>query len=137
MHTGDYVTIKRAGKPFIFRLVGTRGVLEFWAWESAYHLTNASHPHGQLFTVERYRQSGHQRYLESLAEQIDAGRADYAIPASSLTALELCEGAYISSAHRCRVTLPLADFAIPTDPDWRPGQPYSGAGGGRDGRKLA
>ena len=136
MHTGDEVLIRRPGKGVLFRLVGTRGQIEFWAWESAYVLLNAAYPEGRLFQVERHRQGGHQRYLESLAEQMDSGQRDYAIPESSLVALELCEGAYLSSAHRCKVTLPLSEFVIPAEPDWHPGTPYAGHGGGRDGRKL-
>jgi predicted dehydrogenase len=135
LHSGDDVLTRRAGKGTIFRLVGTGGVLEFWAWESAYRLTNATYPNSETFTVERYPQSVHQRYLESLADQIESGVRDYWIPESSLTALELCEGAYLSSAHRCKVTLPLANFRVAPEPDWRPGQPYGGKGG-RDGRKL-
>jgi hypothetical protein len=120
----------------LFRLVGTRGVIEFWAWESAYKLTNPVYPEGQLFTVERYAESAHQRHLDALAAQMDAGTRDYAIAQSSLVALELCEGAYLSSAYRCKVTLPLAGFVPPAPVAWSPGQPYGGQGGGRDGRKL-
>lgn len=136
MHTGDEVLIRRPGKNTLFRLVGTHGVIEFWAWESAYKLTNPAFPNGELFQVERYAQSAHQRHLEAMAEQIDAQRPDYAIAESSLTALELCEGAYLSSALRCQVLLPLSRFAPPRRTRWRPGRPYSGRGGGRDGRKL-
>jgi predicted dehydrogenase len=136
MHTGDDVHIRRPGKGVLFRLVGTEGQIEFWAWESAYRLLNAAHPGGRLFQVQAYPKGGHQRYLESLAEQMDTGQRDYCIPESSLAALELCEGAYLSSARRCKVTLPLAEFVAPPAPDWQPGEPYSGRGGGRDGRKL-
>ena len=72
---------------------------------------------------------------EELAHQIDEGQADYRLPETSLAALELCEAAYLSSAHRCKVTLPLSEFEIPAEPHWSPGQPYEGHGG-RDGRKL-
>ena len=135
MHTGDQVSVRRPGKDFLFRLMGTRGQIEFYAWESAYAVQNSAHPLGQLFQVERWPQAAHQRYLETLADQIESGGRDYAIPDSSLVALELCEGAYLSSAYRCKVTLPLSEFVIPPEPDWRPGQPYRGYGG-RDGRKL-
>jgi predicted dehydrogenase len=135
LHTGDEVATRRPGKEIMFRLSGTRGQIEFYAWESAYWLLNAAYPNGQHFAVERFAQSAHQRYLESLAEQIDSGQRDYSIPDSSLVALELCEGAYLSSRCRCKVTLPLATFAVPPETDWNPGQPYRGAGG-RDGRKL-
>ena len=135
MHTGDEVKIRRPDKGTIFRLVGTRGHIEFWAWESAYIMTNPARPRGQLFEVEAYPQAPHQRYLEELADQVESARPDYAIPESSLLALELCEGAYLSSRHRCKVTLPLCDFALPPEPDWYPGLPYAGRGG-RDGRKL-
>jgi len=135
MHTGDDILIRRPGKGFVFRLVGTRGQIEFYAWESCYWLLNEAHPRGQLYEVARYAESAHQRYLDYLAEQIDTGKRDYAIPESSLVALELVEGAYLSSEHRCKVTLPLSAFTPPPEPGWRPGKPYRGQGG-RDGRKL-
>ena len=67
---------------------------------------------------------------------MDAGAPDYAIAESSLMALELCEAAYRSAAQGCLVTLPLETFVPPPTNDWAPGQPYSGRGGGRDGRRL-
>ena len=136
MTTGDEVLINREGKQMLFRLVGTGGQIEFWAWESAYRLQNGEFPEGKLFAPEPHAKSGHQLHLENMVEQIESGRPDYAIPESSLMALELVEGAYLSSAHGCRVNLPLDTFALPEPNDWRPGQPYSGSGGGRDGRKL-
>ena len=141
MHTGDEVATRRPGKSTLFRLVGTQGTIEFWAWESAYFLLNGSHPRGETLQVARYPEAPHQRYLEQLADEIERdhvarGEPDYALAERSLVALELCEGAYLSSAHRCKVTLPLADFVIPAEPEWHPGHPYSGRGGGRDGRKL-
>ena len=135
MHTGDDVKIRRPEKGFIFRLVGTDGIIEFWAFESAYRILNRACPDGRPIRVEKYLQSHHQRYLEELAHQIDEGQADYRLPETSLAALELCEAAYLSSAHRCKVTLPLSEFEIPAEPHWSPGQPYEGHGG-RDGRKL-
>lgn len=135
MHTGDEVMIRRPEKGTLFRLIGTGGMIEFWAWERAYRIVNPTHPRGKSFQVERYAQSRYQRHLEALAGQIDSGLPDYAVAQSSLVALELCEAAYLSSAHRCKVTLPLAGFVVPPEPDWNPGQPYRGHGG-RDGRKL-
>ena len=135
METGDDVRIRRPDKGMLFRLIGTEGMIEFWAWESAYRLTNRAHPGGCHLQVERYAQGPHQRYLEDLAEQMDSARTDYALPRRSLTALELCEGAYLSSAHRAKVTLPLAEYVVPIALDWNPGRPYDGRGG-RDGRKL-
>jgi hypothetical protein len=67
---------------------------------------------------------------------IHAGRPDYTIPESSLLALEIIEGAYLSSRERCKVTFPVDRFESPPPSDWDPGMPYSGSGGGRDGRKL-
>lgn len=135
MHTGDDVKIRRSGKGVSFRLVGTLGLIEFWAWESAYRLLNAAYPRGQMFVVEPHAARPHQRYLDDLARQIDCGQAEYSLPQTSLAALELCEGAYLSSAHRCKVKLPLLEFTIPMEPAWHPGQPYGGQGG-RDGRQL-
>ncbi len=136
MNTGDRIDVNRDGKETLFRLVGTGGTIEFWGWEGSYLLTNPQFPEGRQFTSRRGAKSHHQIHLDALAEQMDAGRPDYGIPESSLAALELCEGAYLSSRHRCKVSLPLADFFPPESTGWDPGMPYSGSGGGRDGRKL-
>ncbi len=135
MHTGDYVTTTREGKDVLFRLVGTEGLIEFWAWESAYSVVNTQAPKGKLIEVPRTGK-GHQEQLENMAQQMDEGRTDYTIAESSLQALELCEATYLASRNRCKVDLPLANFTPPTPNDWDPGKPYSGTGGGRDGRKL-
>jgi len=136
IQTGDHVTTMREGKGMIFRLVGTGGLVEFWAWESAYWLVDAEHPGGELIEVQPAPVSGHQAHLENLAAQMDAGVPDYSIPDSSLQALEVVEAAYLSHRQRCRVTLPLDSFTPPEPSTWDPGRPYSGSGGGRDGRKL-
>jgi predicted dehydrogenase len=136
MQTGDYVKILPQCKPAVFRLVGTAGTIEFWGWESAYRIVSAEHPAGLLVQVARNPVAGHQAHLENLAGQIDRAAPDYALAESSLMALELCEAAYLSSAHRCMVRFPLERFAPPPADDWAPGQPYSGSGGGRDGRQL-
>jgi len=136
MATGDYVTVSRDGKGTLFRLVGTAGMLEFWGWESAYRLTNAAHPEGTLLSVAAGARSNHQKHLENLAAQMDAGTPDYAVLESSLMALDLCEAAYVSSRHGCAVPMPLAEFEPPAPTDWDPGKPYGGDGGGRNGREL-
>jgi len=136
MNTGDDVLINREGKAFLFRVIGTAGQIEFWGWENGYILLNAGHPKGELIMPEEMPVTGHQRHLENMAAMIDSGKRDYAIPESSLMALELCEGSYVSSRHRCQVRLPLGTFTPPPASDWDPGVPYSGTGGGRDGRKL-
>jgi len=136
LNSGDEIKIVPAGKGTLFRLIGTAGMLEFWGWESAYRLLNAEQPAGQLFEIPRAARTFHQCHLDNLAEQMDRGQADYTVAESSLAALEICEAAYLSSAHRCKVSFPFESFTPPSPNDWRPGQPYSGSGGGRDGRKL-
>ncbi|MEN6480054.1 MAG: Gfo/Idh/MocA family oxidoreductase [Anaerolineales bacterium] len=133
MQTGDDVA---AQEGTLFRLIGSEGSITFQAWVPTYRLQNAAHPRGEEFTVPTGPRSGHQRHLENLATQMDRGEPDYTIPTASLTALELCEGAYLSARYGCRVPLPLTDWAPPPPNDWLPGQPYRGEGGGRDGRKL-
>jgi len=136
MNTGDEVLVNREGKHMLFRLVGTAGQIEFWGWENAYRLLNAQYPHGKMFSPTPLPGTAHQRHLERMADMIDSGEVDYTIPESSLLALEICEGAYISSRHRCKVTFPVDSFQPPDPPDWDPGMPYSGQGGGRNGRRL-
>jgi len=137
MQTGDEVKINREGKGVVFRVVGTSGLIEFWAWENAYLIVNAEFPGGRMITPEQYAVTGHQRHLETMAAMIDSGQVDYSIAETSLKALELCEGAYVSSRHRCKVTFPVEEFQPPAESQWDPGMPYSGSGGGRDGRKLS
>jgi len=136
MNTGDYVTTTREGKDTVFHIVGTKGMIEFWAWESAYHVVSPAHPGGLLAQVTPAPIGGHRRHLEVLAEQMEEGAVDYSIGESSLAALEMCEAAYLACKHRCKVDLPLADFTPPPASKWEPGKPYSGTGGGRDGRHL-
>jgi predicted dehydrogenase len=136
MQTGDKVFINQAGKATLFRLIGSRGHIEFWGWENGYTLLNADHPSGKLITPEEFPVTGHQRHLEHLAEMLASGQPDYAIPDGSLLALELCEAAYLSSRAQCQVVFPLDQFVPPAPNSWDPGTPYQGVGGGRDGRSL-
>jgi predicted dehydrogenase len=137
MHTGDFVPIAEPNESFLFRLVGSEGLLEFFGWKPYYWLMNQEYPKGQRFDVAVQARSNHQRYLEILAEQMDAGVIDLTWGERSLAALELCEAAYLSSRIGGAVTLPLATFVPQGRPEWDAGRPYSGSGGGRDGRRLA
>lgn len=136
MHMGDDVKVNAEPRLTVFRLIGTQGLIEFYGWDTDYRIINAEHPAGVVITPEELPVSGHRYHLEHLAEQMDAGTADRTLATSSLMALELCEAAYLSSRHRCQVTLPLEDFKVSAPTYWDPGRPYSGADGGRDGRKL-
>jgi predicted dehydrogenase len=136
MNTGDYVNTSEPGKDTLFRLVGTEGAIDFYAWESSYRIQNVEFPKGQVIEVATGKRTGHQMHLENLADQMDAHTPDYTVPETSLAALELCEAAYLAGKHHCIVKLPLATFTPPASNDWEPGKPYSGSGGGRDGRKL-
>jgi predicted dehydrogenase len=136
MNTGDHVHISREGTETLFRLIGTDGQIEFWGWENGYRLQNAQFPSGTTIVPEEFPITGHQFHLENMAEMIAQGTADYAIPESSLTALAICDGAYLSSKYHCQVTFPVDRFTPPSASDWEPGIPYAGHGGGRDGRKL-
>ncbi|MFO7969897.1 MAG: hypothetical protein R6U15_07315, partial [Candidatus Izemoplasmatales bacterium] len=62
---------------------------------------NAEYPGGRTFEVTPGPRSNHQRHLDALADQMDAGAADYATAEGSLMALELCEAAYLS----CRLKI--------------------------------
>jgi predicted dehydrogenase len=137
MHTGDFVPIAEPGQQFLFRLVGSDGLLEFFGWKSLFRLMNLEYPGGKLFEVEVQPKSNHQRYLDLLADQLDQGVIDLTWAERSLAALELCEAAYLSAREQCAIRLPIANFARPAASLWEAGTPYSGSGGGRDGRKLA
>ena len=136
MNTGDEVLVNRSGKGTLLRLVGTAGLIEFWGWEDPYILLNADFPTGRTLTPPQFAESAHQRHLDAMAGMVGSDSVDYSIPESSLLALEIVEGAYTSSRHRCKVTFPVDAFVPPPPSDWDPGRPYSGHGGGRDGRNL-
>jgi predicted dehydrogenase len=136
MNMGDYIDINRNDKSTLLRLVGTKGLIEFWGWESVYYLFNGEYPEGKIIEIEPFERTNHQIHLENLAEQIDRSEPDYTIAENSLKALELVEAAYLSARHGVRVDLPIDRFVLPEFADWDPGRPYSGNGGGRDGRKL-
>jgi predicted dehydrogenase len=137
MHTGDDVRTVREDARTLFRILGTEGRIEFPGWKSEYRLWNAAHPAGETVQVPTGPRRPHQVHLENLAAQMDSGRPDYAVAESSLSALELCEAAYLSHRSRCRIDLPLEAFRPSPATGWDPGQPYGGTGGGRDSRKLA
>ena len=137
MNIGDEIMINQVGKNTLFRLVGTQGLIEFWGWDNEYRIVNAEFPTGQTISPPEATTTRHQRHLDRLAAMIDGEPLDYSIPESSLMALEICEAAYLSSRHRCKVSFPFGEFTPPAESDWTPGAPYAGSGGGRDGRKLA
>ena len=137
MHTGDEIQVSADDAGTLFRLVGSQGTVEFYGWAPRYRLLNGAHPAGQLIEVSVGPRTGHQRHLEHVALQIDRDTPDYAVAESSLAALEVVEAAYLSCQHGCQVPLPLSSFTPPEPNDWMPGRPYSGHGGGRDGRELS
>jgi predicted dehydrogenase len=136
MHTGDYTPINHDGESTVFRLLGTKGHIEFYGWSKPYKILNAQFPHGEMIEPDELPITGHRFHLENLARQIETGTPDYTIPQNSLAALEICEAAYLSARHNCEVRFPVANFAVPEANDWQPGEPYTGTNGRRDGRKL-
>ena len=133
LHTGDETPINVEGKAFVFRLLGERGWIEFWGWENGF-LFN-----GERVVPQEFPVTGHRYHLERLAEQCVGAPRDMTVATSSLEALELCEAAYLSGRHHTQIALPLsASSPILTDSpsDWVAGLPYSGQGGGRDGRQF-
>ena len=140
MNTGDYVDVTASvnsdARTTLFRVVGTEGLVELYGWDGDYYLVNKDHPQGAGFRPEEPKGTGHQRHLERMLDGLESGEVDYDVADGSLAALELCEGAFLSHRHRCKVSFPLAAFRPPEPNDWQPGEPFGGEGGGRDGRKL-
>ncbi len=70
-----------------------------------------------------------------MLDELESDRLSYDVADSSLAALELGEGAFLSHQHRYAVTFPLG--TRPPEPNHQqPGTPNSGRGGGRDARNL-
>ena len=120
----------------VWHIYGSRETIKFWAFSPAYEIFNADHLTGKRVDIQTDAPAGHQRHLENMAAQIEAGSHDYSVAESSLMALEICDATYVSNRNRCQVTLPLSGFSPPRLSDWDAGVEYSGAGGGRDGRNL-
>lgn len=135
LNTGDRVPIWRSDTPCLMRIVGDRGFIEFGAFEPRYLLVADGHDR-ELVEVEPFAVSGHQRHLEFLADQVELGVRDYLIPDTSLQALEIVEAAYESNRVGGSVNLPIDGAQPERVRAWNPGEPYSGAGGGRNGREL-
>ncbi len=135
MHTGDVVPMSRDDTVALFRIIGDTGYIEFGAYETYYTLVSGANGRMRVH-VTPFEVSGHQRHLEYLARQIVDGTRDYSIPDSSLQALEVVEAAYRSAREHGTVTLPVDGPQPPRPDDWNPGSPYSGVGGGRNGREL-
>ena len=133
--TGDDVK-NLDGDSIVWHIYGNRGMIKFWAFRPEYEIFNAEYPSGKRNGVTARSVSGHQRHLENMADQVEAGNPDYSIAESSLMALEICEAAYVSNRNQCLVTFPLSGFSPPRVSAWDPGAAYGGTGGGRDGRKL-
>lgn len=136
MHTGDYTPVNLENSDTLFRLLGTKGHIEFYGWARPYKILNAQYPHGEMIEPVELPITGHRFHLENLAQQIQNNVPDYTIPQNSLAALEICEAAYLSARYGCEVRFPLENFDPPQPDSWQPGEPYNGDGGGRDGRQL-
>jgi len=136
-NTGDFVVCSDPGKDTFFRLIGDRGQIEFYGWETRYRLLNRDHPEGMEFEAEALPAPGHQGHLESLAAQIDEGRPDYRVAETSLEALRIIEAAYASGRTGQRIAYPFGPEApLPPLPSWEPGQPHRPEMGGQDGKRL-
>ena len=96
LQTGDFIKVNAPGHDIVFRLVGTRGLIEFWGWEIPYFILGPNYPGGAQLEPVEFPVTGHRRHLETLAAQIDRGIPDYGQPASSLAALEICEASFLS-----------------------------------------
>lgn len=134
LNTGDTIPVPDE-TVCLMRIIGTHGFIEFRAFESSYVLVTADHDR-TVVVVEPFAVSGHQRHLEHLADQIHSGERDYVIPDTSLQALEIVEAAYQSNRSGSSVVLPIEGQQPDPGTDWDPGAPYSGSGGGRNGREL-
>ena len=137
-NSGDDMKVKGFDNPGThqYRIVGSKGMITFWGFGDEYEIVNGAAPEGKRIEVEPYPESAHQLHLDNLAGMIASGEHDFSGAESSLMALEICEAAYRSSQHRCRIDMPLSDFRIPEPSDWQPGQPWLPEMGGRNGRQL-
>lgn len=134
LETGDDVPIAHHDTACLMRFVGDDGHIEYAVWDNRYTLVGRDGRtviDGEAATV-----TGHRHHLEHLADLIESGTLDWSVPETSLRALEIVESAYLSARIGASVNLPLSSFVPPARLDWDLGVPYSGVGGGRNGREL-
>jgi predicted dehydrogenase len=78
----------------LFRVTGSKGVIEFSAWAGSYWI-QVGKSNGELIKQPLPAGSSyHQIFLEQLAQNIAAGEVDYSSAELSLAALRLIESAY-------------------------------------------
>ena len=53
MNTGDHVDINTPDTGCVFRIIGSHGLIEFWAWKSAYWIVNSEFPEGKTHRSNR------------------------------------------------------------------------------------
>jgi len=138
MHTGDEVLVHSDFGNMSYRIVGSHGVIEWGTGgplQNSYLIQNKDHPE-PIEVVPDYQQDK-LKYLTILGDQIRRGEPDYTNIEASLRALEIVCATYPASKFRCKINLPWNDAEIAAlecdEPFW-PGVPYSGTGGGRDGK---
>ena len=147
LHTGDEVPLSVPAAGTLIRLVGSEGLIELPGWEPRYRVVSARHRAGAGDATgsagEVQVSAGppsHAAYLDRLADRIAAGNPEWEQVELSLAALELCDAAYTSAREQRAVRLGDSNgLRAPTAAEpgnWDPGRPYSGSGGGRDGRRL-
>ena len=148
LHTGDEVPLSAAAAGTLIRLVGDEGLIELPGWEPRYRIVSARQragAHDAAGGVGEVQVAAgppsHAAYLDRLADQVAAGTPQWEQVELSLAALELCDAAYTSARERRAVSLGdgnglRAATGAAKSGDWDPGRPYSGSGGGRDGRRL-
>ena len=142
LHTGDEVPMSAPAAGTLIRLVGSEGLIELPGWEPRYRIVSARHGAGGEPAREVQVTAGppaHAAYLDRLADHVAAGTPRWEQVERSLAALELCDAAYTSAREQRAVRLGDGNgLRAPTAAagDWDPGRPYSGRGGGRDGRRL-
>lgn len=134
LNTGDQVPIP-ADTVCLIRLIGTSGVVEYEAYSDRYSVLAGSGAPEEV-VIDAYTATPHQRHLDYLAYQIREGIRDYRIPEESLASLEVVEAAYESIRVGGAVRIPINGAQPDRPSDWDPGRPYSGFGGGVNGRAL-
>jgi len=78
----------------LFRVTGLKGVIEFSAWAGSYWIQTGNSDAELIKQPLPAGLSYHQIFLEQLAQNIDAGEADYSSAELSLAASRLIESAY-------------------------------------------
>lgn len=136
MTSGDDIALPSGTEFATIAVFGPKGTIDFRPFQAGFNVIVDGRPRERLDPAKP-APAGHRAHLEQLAWFVTHGQTGDRGVDRSVAALEICEAAYHSNRTRSTVCPPVTDLSgTIVSQQWDPGSPYSGEGGGRDGRNV-